>query len=213
MRILVEAIRTLLKAKKLEKRFWAEAINTAAYVLNRTGTNNIEGKTPYESWFHKHFDINGLEILGSEIYVHIPKGKRRKWDSKARKGIVMGYGENTKVHRVYLKDNQKLELARDVVFAPHVPDTEGPGPYIELQQEDLLLEKEQPNKQTNEINVENGDDEPQSIADIEEDEDNNINVDEPGTYNLRNRVNLKRPIRMDTYEACSCYLAAKKMSS
>ncbi|GJQ73250.1 hypothetical protein Trydic_g13286, partial [Trypoxylus dichotomus] len=42
MRTLVEAARTLLKAKKLEKRFWAEAVNTAAYVLNRTGTSSVE---------------------------------------------------------------------------------------------------------------------------------------------------------------------------
>ncbi|GJQ87488.1 hypothetical protein Trydic_g12484, partial [Trypoxylus dichotomus] len=121
----------------------------------------------------------------------------------------MGYGENTKGYRVYFQDNQRIELARDVAFAPHVPDTERPEPYVELQEEDLLLEEEQPNKQTNDVNVENGDDEPQSTVDIEEGDDNNINVDEPGMYNLRNRANLKRPVRMDDYETYSCSLATE----
>lgn len=37
MRTMVEAARTMIQAKGMEKCFWAEAVNTAAFVINRTG--------------------------------------------------------------------------------------------------------------------------------------------------------------------------------
>lgn len=45
-RTVVEAARTMLQAKGLEKKFWSEAVNTAVFVLNRTGKSTVEGKTP-----------------------------------------------------------------------------------------------------------------------------------------------------------------------
>jgi hypothetical protein len=35
-------------------------------------------------------------VFGSEVSVHIPKVKRKKWDSKAVTGIFVGCGETTK---------------------------------------------------------------------------------------------------------------------
>lgn len=52
-RTLVEAARTMIHSKGFEKSFWAEAINTAAYVLNCTGTSTVKGVTPYELWYGK----------------------------------------------------------------------------------------------------------------------------------------------------------------
>lgn len=37
MRTIVEAARTMIHSKHLSLKFWAEAVNTAVYVLNRTG--------------------------------------------------------------------------------------------------------------------------------------------------------------------------------
>ena len=48
-RTLVEAARSMLFAKNLTKNLWAEAINTAAYVLNRSRKSNLN-KTPIEFW-------------------------------------------------------------------------------------------------------------------------------------------------------------------
>jgi len=73
---------------------------TVLYTINRTGNTGQEGKTPYELWFNKTPDINHLEIFGSEVYAHIPKEKRRKWDQKGRKGIFVGYSEATKGYRI-----------------------------------------------------------------------------------------------------------------
>nr|GFD03369.1 putative ribonuclease H-like domain-containing protein [Tanacetum cinerariifolium] len=45
---LIEAARTMLVNSKLPITFWAEAINIACYVLNRTLVIKPHNKTPYE---------------------------------------------------------------------------------------------------------------------------------------------------------------------
>lgn len=80
MRSLVEAARSMIH--KLNKKFWAEAINMAAYVINRTGPTQVNGKTPYELFYKREVDITMLQEFGVRVSVHIPKQKRLKWDRK-----------------------------------------------------------------------------------------------------------------------------------
>ena len=114
-RTVAEAGRSMLNAKKLDDHLWAEAVNTTVYVLNRT-SKKVSGKTPFQIWTGKDFDINTLRVFGNEVSVHIPKVKRKNWDSKAVTGIFVGYGETTKGYRVYLPDIQSVEIKRDVEF-------------------------------------------------------------------------------------------------
>lgn len=83
-RTIVESARTMLLSKDLFLQLWAEAVNTAVYVLNRTTCLKIAETTPYEIW-------NEREISGSTAYVHIPKQLRKKLEAKAKKLIFVGY--------------------------------------------------------------------------------------------------------------------------
>ncbi|GJX82802.1 ribonuclease H-like domain-containing protein [Tanacetum coccineum] len=47
-RTLIEAARTMLADSLLPIQFWAEAVNTACYVLNRVLVTKPQMKTPYE---------------------------------------------------------------------------------------------------------------------------------------------------------------------
>lgn len=67
-RTVVEAARTMLHAKNMEIKFWAEATNAAVFILNRTGTSSMVGKTPYELWYNKKPKFNHLQIYGSKVY-------------------------------------------------------------------------------------------------------------------------------------------------
>lgn len=82
------------------KEIWAEAINIAAYVINRTGKSSVPTKTPYKLWFNKTYDINNLKIFGTTVFVHIPRVQRKKWDPKGEKGFLVGYRETIKGYRV-----------------------------------------------------------------------------------------------------------------
>lgn len=48
------------------------------------------------------------------MYVHIPKQKRLKWDSKADRGIHVDYGDETKGYRIWYSNRNKVQ--RDVIF-------------------------------------------------------------------------------------------------
>jgi len=47
---IVGTARSMLKAKGLPGKFWGEAVTTAVYLLNRSSSKSVGGKTPYELW-------------------------------------------------------------------------------------------------------------------------------------------------------------------
>lgn len=115
-RTIVESARTMLAAKNLSKQLWAEAINTAVFVLNRTGTSTIKNKTPFELWHNKAIDVNKLKVFGCDVYVHIPNQLRKKLDYKSRKAIFIGYSDVTKGFKVFYPEQRKIEVACNVIF-------------------------------------------------------------------------------------------------
>lgn len=42
----VESAMAMLHSKNLPEKLWAEAVNTAVYILNRSGPSSIDGKSP-----------------------------------------------------------------------------------------------------------------------------------------------------------------------
>lgn len=82
-RILVEAARLMLHAKNLPIKLWAEAINTAAYVLNRSGPTSKKEKVSIQLWSAtEDVCINHFRIFGTECFIHVSKEKRRNWNKK-----------------------------------------------------------------------------------------------------------------------------------
>lgn len=116
MRTIVESARTMIHAKEMHLKFWAEAVNSAVHVLNRTGTSTVPDTSPYELWYGKRPKIDYLRIFGSEVFVHIPKERRRKLDPKAIKCTFVGYDNHSKAYRVWNPISNRIEVARDVVF-------------------------------------------------------------------------------------------------
>jgi transposase InsO family protein len=84
-RTLVERAKCMLFDAQLSKKFWPEAVATAAYIVNRSPTKSVNGKTPIEMWTGKKPNLSNMKIFGSEVMVQVPKEKRQKWDSKSRK--------------------------------------------------------------------------------------------------------------------------------
>lgn len=108
--------RAMIKAKDLPLKFWAEAVYNAAYIQNRTPTRALERKTPLEAWNGTKPSVSHLKVFGCVCYVHIPDKKRKKWDDKSKKGIFVGYSSQTKGYRVYLLEENRVDISRDVIF-------------------------------------------------------------------------------------------------
>ena len=59
--------RTMLNETNLPKYFWAEAVNTSCYVLNRILLRPILKKTPYEIWKNKNPTLAISKSLGANV--------------------------------------------------------------------------------------------------------------------------------------------------
>lgn len=113
-RTIVERARYLLFDSELKKRFFAEAVNTANYLRNRSIASGLNGKTPYQMRHDKKPDLSNLRIFGSIAMVYIPKEKRLKFDKKSVKHILVGYSEEVKGYRVYNPETDDVTTSRDV---------------------------------------------------------------------------------------------------
>ena len=66
----VESTCFMLHASGLPKGLWAEARNTAVYILNHTGPMPVEGKTPLELWTRSYATLGHLHVLGTMSCAH-----------------------------------------------------------------------------------------------------------------------------------------------
>ncbi|PKI36228.1 hypothetical protein CRG98_043380, partial [Punica granatum] len=112
----MEMARCLMHEKDLPKRFWAEAANTAVFLLNRLPTKAVEGKTPYEAWYGVKPVVKNLRVFGCLCYSHVPQTKRSKLDEKSEPGIFVGYSLQSKGYRVFQPQTDRVIVSRDVVF-------------------------------------------------------------------------------------------------
>jgi len=79
----------------------AEAVETACYLVNRSPSSVLEDKTPQEVWTGKKPSLSLLRVFGCDAYVHVPKEKRTKWDSKSKKCIFIGYKDGLKGYKIW----------------------------------------------------------------------------------------------------------------
>jgi len=121
-RTLVECARSMIQGKGLSNGLWAEAINTAAYLKNRSPTKCLGFKTPFEALFGLKPAVSHLRIFGSKAYAQIPKADRKKLDPKALKCIFVGYGTEYKAYKLYNPVTHKVFASRDVIFHEHVEE-------------------------------------------------------------------------------------------
>jgi hypothetical protein len=111
---------SMLQARGLPKELWAEACNTAVYILNRTGPTPVESKTPLELWTGSYATLGHLCDFGTECYVHIPRQKRHKWDQKSKLSRLVGYMGEKDGYRIWLPNERKIVLSCDILFKPEV---------------------------------------------------------------------------------------------
>ncbi|GBP15113.1 Retrovirus-related Pol polyprotein from transposon TNT 1-94 [Eumeta japonica] len=121
IRTIVESARSMLYARDLPLDLWAEAVNCAVYILNRTSSSQTPGKTPYELWNGTKPELGHLKVFGSIGYVHVPDQLRTKLEKKSEKMLLIGY-DNTN-YRMYDMNKKTIKISRNVIFDEHqVPE-------------------------------------------------------------------------------------------
>ena len=113
---LIEKARSMLSDAGLSHDYWAEVVNTTCYVVNRSSTSTLVDKTPYEAWDCKSPSLAHLRVFGCDAFVHIPKERRQKLDSKSNKCIFFGYKDGVKGYKLWNPTNRIAVYNGDMIF-------------------------------------------------------------------------------------------------
>jgi transposase InsO family protein len=115
-RTLLDMAWTMLDEYKILDRFWAEAINTASYSINRLYLHRILKKTSYELLTGKKPNVSYFRDFGSKCFILVKRGRKSKFAPKAVEGFLLGYDSNTRAYKVFNKSTGLVEVSCDIVF-------------------------------------------------------------------------------------------------
>ncbi|GKC89800.1 putative ribonuclease H-like domain-containing protein [Tanacetum coccineum] len=125
---LIEAARTMLADLFLPNNFWAEAVSTACYVLNRVLVTKPQNKTPYELITGKIPIISYIRPFGCHVTFLNTIDHLGKFEGKSDEGFLVGYSLNNKAFRVYNLETKRVEENLHINFLENKPNVVGKGP-------------------------------------------------------------------------------------
>jgi len=73
-----------------------------------------DDKSAFERMFLKKPTLKYLKVFGCHAYVYVVKEKRKKWDRKAVKCILLGYTNNG--YKLLNIDDRKIIYSRNAKF-------------------------------------------------------------------------------------------------
>ena len=86
------------------------------FILNRTPTKALTGKTPFEAWYRSKPNVSFLRTFGCIGHVRKTKPNLTKLEDRSTPMVFLGYAEGTKAYRLYDPCGDKVTVSRDVVF-------------------------------------------------------------------------------------------------
>lgn len=115
-RHLGEICRSMIHDKNVPGQFWAEAMKTATYVINRIPQPSLVYLSPFEKLKRLKPNVSHLRVFGCLCYVFIPNHLRSKMDKKAVRCIFVGYDQERKGWKCCDPTYGRCYVSRNVVF-------------------------------------------------------------------------------------------------
>lgn len=115
-RHILNVARAWLFQSKLLITFWGESILAAAHIINRTPSQVLDGKTPYELLHGAPPVYDLLRVFGCLAYAHCRPRNKDKFGERSRKCLFVGYTFGKKAWRLYDLETNEFFISRDVVF-------------------------------------------------------------------------------------------------
>jgi hypothetical protein len=115
-RTLIDMARSMLSEYNVSHSFWAKAINTACYYINRLYCHGMLEKTPYELLNGRKPNIAFFRVFGCKCYILKKGTKLRKFEKKCDEGFLLGYSTTSKAYRMWNLASGTLEEVHDVEF-------------------------------------------------------------------------------------------------
>ena len=107
-RTIAERMCTLLHASGLPEMLWAEAARHVVWLMNRSSTKAVEGRTPYEAVFGTKPNLKEVREWGEKVWVRTEGGN--KLGGRVKEGRWLGIDEQSKGSRIYWPDKQSVSI-------------------------------------------------------------------------------------------------------
>lgn len=111
-----ELARSMLIGADLPKYLWAEACNSAVYLLNRSINSNNPKSTPFELFYQQKPDVSNLREYGCKAFVKIVNRVPNTPSPKSEVGQLVGYTDRYNTYRIYIPSNRTIKVSRDVIL-------------------------------------------------------------------------------------------------
>ncbi|GJS78096.1 ribonuclease H-like domain-containing protein [Tanacetum coccineum] len=145
-RTLIEAARTMLADSFLPNTFWAEAVSTACYVLNKVLVTKPHNKTPYELLTGKIPIISYIRPFGCHVTILNTIDHLGKFAGKSDEGFLVSSENQANLHAGQQEANQNAALTTD-------DKREGPREEEQVFMDDLERLKRQEKEANEEAEV------------------------------------------------------------
>ncbi|KAJ9556562.1 LOW QUALITY PROTEIN: hypothetical protein OSB04_011176 [Centaurea solstitialis] len=119
-RHLLEVARALLFQMTVPKPFWADAIATACFLINRMPSAILHDSDVVLVPGQRLFPIE-LKIFGCSCFVRDTRSHLSKLDPKSLKCVFLGYSRLQKGYRCFSPVLNRYIVSRDVTFTEEVP--------------------------------------------------------------------------------------------
>jgi IS30 family transposase len=91
--------RALLKQRGMSAVFWGEAVVTAVYILNRSPTKALNGRTSYEAWHGRKPVVSHLRVFDCLAFDK-ELDNIGKLDDRSTLRVFISYAEGSKAYRI-----------------------------------------------------------------------------------------------------------------
>ena len=101
-------------------KFWGECALTAAYLINRTPSKLLKGKTLYKVLFGVKPKYDHIKLFGSLCFASYRPKPKGKFAPRTRKCIFVGYPYGKKGWKLYNLETSEIFVSWDAVFYENI---------------------------------------------------------------------------------------------
>ena len=122
-RTLLELTRAMLIGQKLPPSLWAEAVTHATYIRNRSPTQALGNRTPFEAWHGSRPDVRHFQEFGRDVWVLQQGTKPSKIEPKSHRMKFVGFLDAKKAIRFYDPTKRSIRDSRNFTFGDEIQET------------------------------------------------------------------------------------------
>jgi hypothetical protein len=92
-----------------------ETVVTAIYILNRSSTKALNGRTSYEAWHGRKTAVSHLRDFGCLAFAK-ELGHIGKLDDRSTPGVFISYAEGSKAYHILDPGTQRVRTMHNIIF-------------------------------------------------------------------------------------------------